>query len=65
MELYEIIKVTLTRVGGHMVQTKPSVITAVMDKDLAYKMLDIYRANEDGGDTYQIRTVRMPEVKEW
>lgn len=65
MELYEIVKVTLTRVGGHMIETKPSVITAVMDKDLAYKMLDIYKANEVGGDVYKIRTVRIPKVMEW
>lgn len=65
MELYEIIKVTLTRLGGHTVQTKPSVITAVIDKDLAYKMLDIYRANEGEGNAYKIRTVRTPEVREW
>lgn len=65
MELYEIIKVTLTRLGGHMVETKPTVITAVMDEDLAYKMLDIYRANQNADEGYQIRTVRMPKVMKW
>lgn len=65
MELYEIIKTTFEPGDRWTLKERPYVITAVMDKDLAYNILDIYKANQDENEAYEIRTVRMPEVKEW
>lgn len=62
MELYEIIKFIrkpMTREDYF----EPVVITSAMDKNFVYKMLDIYKANQDENEAYEIRTLRMPEVK--
>ena len=64
MELYEIIKFTRKpmTLEGYF---EPVIITSSMDKNLVYNMLDIYKANQAENESYQIRTVRMPEVKKW
>lgn len=62
MELYEVIKTTFTLYNERLYTENNTVITAVMDKDLAYKMLDIYKANQTENEAYEIRTVRMPEA---
>lgn len=64
MELYEIIKFIrkpMTREDYF----EPVVITSTMDKNLIYKMLDIYKANQNENESYQIRTMSLPEAKEW
>ena len=65
MELYEIVKFTLQKIYGDITATNHCVITSTMDKNLVYNMLDTYKANQTENEAYQIRTVRMPEVKEW
>ena len=44
---------------------EPVVITSAMDKNFVYKMLEIYQANQNENESYQIRTLTMPEAKEW
>lgn len=61
MELYEIVKFT------HNPTIKedyfePEVITATMDKDLAEKMLTIYKSDQKMYESYLIRTVREPKI---
>ena len=65
MELYEIVKFTLQKIYGDITATSDCVIASTMDKDLAYEMLDAYRANQNEDEAYQIRTVRTHKAKEW
>ena len=67
MELYEIVKtesVWIDRGYGYY-NDKMSVITATMDKDMAEKMLEIYKHNQSDDESYQIRTLRISEPIEW
>lgn len=61
MELYEILKFT-RKPTIREDYFEPEVITATMDKDLAEKMLTIYKSNQKMHESYQIRTVREPEI---
>jgi hypothetical protein len=61
MELYEIVKFTHKPTKGED-YFEPEVITATMDKDLAEKMLTIYKSNQKMHESYQIRTVREPKT---
>ena len=61
MELYEIVKLTHKPYKGTD-YFEPEVITATMDKDLAEKMLKIYQSNQNMNESYQIRTLKEPEV---
>ena len=65
MELYEIIHEQIfSRFDGEYT-SKSTIITATMDKNMAEKMLKIYRANCGVDEAYNIRTVREPEIKEF
>ena len=67
MRLYEIVKtesVYIDRGYGYY-NDKTSVITATTDKDVAEKMLEIYRHNQSDNESYQIRELKIPEVHEW
>lgn len=67
MALYEIMKTEFALVPGrpgHYVQ-KTSVITSTMDKDMAEKMLEIYRHNQSDDESYEIRTLRISEGHKW
>ena len=61
MELYEIVKFTRKPTKGEE-YFEPDVITATMDKDIAEKMLEIYKQNQKMHESYQIRTLREPDV---
>ena len=58
MELYEIIKHDIIERFPNGYASKPSVITATMDKDMAECMLSIYRQNCGQNEAYDIRIVR-------
>ena len=63
MELYEIVKTEqewCPRGYGYYVQ-KTSVITTTMDKDMAEKMLEIYKHNQSMDESYEIRTLRISD----
>ena len=63
MELYEIVHWEAFEYHGHICYTgRTQVITSTMDKEMAEKMLEIYRQNQSADEAYEIRTVRMPEV---
>lgn len=67
MELYEIVKIErewYSRGYGYYVP-KTSVITATTDKDMAEKMLEIYKHNQSDDESYQIRTLRISEPIKW
>lgn len=67
MKLYEIVKtesVWIDRGYGYY-NDKISVITATMDKNVAEKMLEIYRHNQRDNESYQIRELKIPEIHEW
>ena len=67
MELYEIVKTEqewCSRGYGYYV-SNTSVITATTDKDMAEKMLEIYKHNQSDGESYQIRTLRISEPIKW
>ena len=67
MKLYEIVKtesVWIDRGYGYY-NDQTSVITATTDKDVAEKMLEIYRHNQSDNESYQIRELKIPEVHEW
>lgn len=65
MELYEIRhEQILSRFDG-MYTSKSTIITATMDKDMAEKMLKIYRANCGIDEAYDMRVIREPEIKEF
>jgi hypothetical protein len=64
MELYEIIKF-IRKPMLREEYFEPVVITSAMDKNFVYKMLEIYQANQNENESYQIRTLTMPEAKEW
>lgn len=60
MELYEIVHWETFEYHGHTCYTgRTSVVTATMDKDVAEKMLEIYRHNQSDNEAYEIRTVRI------
>ena len=59
MELYEIVH--WKSYLGRSDYGQTSVITATMDKDMAEKMLEIYRYNQSTDESYEIRTVRMSD----
>ena len=63
MELYEIVHWTTFNYHDHLCYTtaKPSVITATMDKDIAEKMLEVYKHNQSADEAYEIRTLRISE----
>ena len=61
MELYEIVKFTHKPVKGEE-YFEPEVITATMDKNLAEKMLEIYKSNQGENESYNIRTLREPKA---
>lgn len=65
MEIYEIIhhQIQSRFDGGHI--SKSTVITATMDKDMAEKMFQIYRANCKMDEAYDMRIIREPEIKEF
>ena len=65
MEIYEIIhrQFELWHDGLHI--SKHTVITATMDKDMAEKMLKIYRASCKMDEAYDMRVIREPEIKEF
>lgn len=65
MEIYEIIRhqIQSSFDGGYI--SKPTVITATMDKDMAEKMFQIYRANCKIDEVYDMRVIREPEIKEF
>lgn len=61
MELYEIVRYEVVEYHGHLCYTaRTSVVTSTMDKDTAEKMLEIYKYNQSGNESYEIRTLRMP-----
>jgi hypothetical protein len=64
MELYEIIRIS-TYPCGNYICTSTNVITATMDKDMAEKMLIIYKQNQNEDESYQLRTLREPEIRKW
>lgn len=64
MELYEIIKF-IRKPMLREEYFEPVVITSAMDKNFVYKMLEIYKANQNENESYQIRTLTLPEAKEW
>jgi hypothetical protein len=62
MELYEIVRTEIFEYHGNRCYTaKNSVITATMDKDMAEKMLEIYKHNQNGNESYEIRTLRISD----
>ena len=61
MELYEIVKFTRKPIKGEE-YFEPEVITATMDKELAEKMLKIYKCHQEMYESYQIRTLKEPEA---
>ena len=65
MELYEIIhhQIQSRFDGGYI--SKSAVVTATMDKDIAEKMFQIYRANCKMDEAYDMRIIREPEIKEF
>ena len=67
MKLYEVVKNELQWIdrGYGYYDGKISVITATMDKDVAEKMLEIYRHNQSDNESYHIRELKIPEVHEW
>jgi hypothetical protein len=61
MELYEIIRSEVLEYHGRLCYTaRTSVVTSTMDKDMAEKMLEIYKYNQSDNESYDIRTLRMP-----
>ena len=60
MELYEIVKKDIIERYPNGYASKPSVITATMDKDMAEQMLSIYRHNRSDNEEYDIRIVQAP-----
>lgn len=61
MELYEIVRYEAFEYHGHLCYTaRISVVTSTMDKDMAEKMLEIYKYNQSSNESYEIRTLRMP-----
>lgn len=64
MELYEIVKFTHKPIKGEE-YFEPEVITATMDKEIAEKMLLIYKGNQNMNEAYHIRTLREPEVAQF
>lgn len=63
MELYEIVKTEIREwYNENCYTSKPSIITATMDKDMAEQMLSIYRQNCGVNEAYDIRTVREPQI---
>lgn len=60
MELYEIVKFTHKPIKGEE-YFEPEVITATMDRDLAERMLAIYKSNQGGNESYRIRTLKESE----
>lgn len=66
MELYEIVRTETFEYHGYRCYTaKISVITATMDKDMAEKMLEIYKHNQSGDESYEIRTLKISEPRKW
>ena len=61
MELYEIVKFTRKPSRGEE-YFEPEVITATMDKDVAEKMLTIYKQYQKMHESYQIRTLKELEA---
>lgn len=60
MELYEIVKFTHKLVKGEE-YFEPEVITATMDKNMAEKMLEIYKQHQNTNESYQLRTLKEIE----
>jgi hypothetical protein len=62
MELYEIVRTEIFEYHGHRCYTaRTMVITATMDKDMAEKMLEIYKHNQGMDESYEIRTLRISD----
>ncbi len=66
MKLYEIVKTELQWIdrGYGYYDGKTSVITSTMDKDVAEKMLEIYKHNQCDNESYKIRELKISEVHE-
>lgn len=60
MELYEIVKTDIIERFPNGYSSRPSVITATMDKDMAEQMLSIYRHNCGDNESYDIRIIQAP-----
>ncbi len=65
MEIYEIIHFAFKSTPYGVCSVKTTVITATMDKDMAEKMFQIYRANCKMDEAYDMRIIREPEIKEF
>ena len=60
MELYEIVRWEIFEYHSRTCYTgRTSVVTATMDKEMAEKMLEIYKYNQSDNEAYEIRTVRI------